>query len=215
MDETIMKDTQPMNRRSRLPWIMLGLVVAVIAGVTLFRQFRSTAEPGSSVEAANTDRAGGMSLQRLSPDELRALASRSPAQTGPATARDMAGMMEKRKRIAEATQARIEKRNTEMSSRYSAEKIDPKWSTAHAQELGSLQDSGSMRDAGAKVANFQADCRSTMCRIQGDFPNPGMAADWLQLYMGSVGDRLPVATAHQIRNPDGSVRVEIYGVGRK
>lgn len=210
-----MNNTEPMNRRSRLPWVLLGLVVAVIAGVTLYRQFHSTAELSPPAETTSGDSTRRPSLGRLTPDEMRALASRSPGRTGPATARDMAAMMEKRKQMAEATQARIRKRNADMSGRFSAEKTDPKWSSAHAQELGSLQDTGPMQDAGTKVANFQAECRSTMCRIQGDFPNAGMAADWLQLYMGSVGDRLPVATAHQIRNPDGSVRVEIYGVGRK
>lgn len=208
------QDPAGTRRRSRLPWVLLALVVAMIAGVTLYRQFHS---PGAidrtaEVAAASTREAGP---RRLTPEEMRALAQRSPGVAGPATARDMAEMMRKRARMGEAAQARIQKRNTDMANRFSSEKADPAWSGAHEKELGSLQDSGPMHDAGAKVENFRAECRSSMCRIQGDFPNPAMASDWLQLFMGSVGDRLPVATAHQIRNPDGSVTVEIYGVGRK
>lgn len=201
------------KRRSRLPWALLVLVVMVIAGVTLYRQFRpppATENPSRSVEST-----GREATARLSAEEIRALARRSPGVSGQATARDMAEMMEKRKRMAASSQERIQKRNAAMVGRFAAEKPDPSWSNAHEKDLAALQDSDPMRDAGAKAGNFQADCRSTMCRVQADFPDAGAAADWLQLYMGSVGDRLPVATAHQVTNPDGSVRVEIYGVGRK
>jgi len=221
MDSHAYRQVVPMNqdfstskRRSRLPWVLLALVVMVIAGVTLYRQFRSqstTASHSQSVESTGRE----ATARRLSPEEIRALASRSPGVPGQATARDMAEMMEKRKRMAAASQERIQKRNAAMIGRFAAAKPDPSWSNAHEKDLASLQDSDPMRDAGAKAANFQADCRSTMCRVQADFPDAGAAANWLQLYMGSVGDRLPVATAHQVTNPDGSVRVEIYGMGRK
>lgn len=197
-------------RRSRLPWILLALVVAVIAGVTLYRQFRS---PGGVGDSALDSPAGR--TRPLSGEEMRSLAATAPKASGVATPRDMAEMMQKRASMAATSQTRIQRRNADMASRFSAEKADPVWSGAHEKDLASLQDSGPMRDAGARIENFRADCRSSMCRIQGDFPNAGMAADWLQLYMGSVGDRLPVATAHQVRNPDGSVTIEIYGVGRK
>ena len=203
------------KRRSRLPWILLALVVAVIAGVTLYRQFHSRdAESVASTEtpdAANR----GIPARHFTQEQLRALAARSPGQAGPATARDMAGMLEKRKRMAESSQARIRERNVAMADRFSSEKTDPAWSNAHEKALASLQDSDPMRDAGVKAGNFRADCRSTMCRIQGDFPNASAAADWLQVYMTSLGDQLPMASTHRIANPDGSVRVEIYGVGRK
>lgn len=201
-------------RRSFLPWLLLGLIVAVIVGVTLYRQLGGAADIAGNTpvpDAAGRD-AGN---KHPSSQETDASRQRSPGASGSATARNMAEMLEKRKRMAEATQARNQQRNAAMASRFSAEKNDPSWSGAHEKDLASLQDSDPMRDAGAMAANFQADCRSTMCRIRGDFPNAGAAADWLQLYMGSVGDRLPVATAHQITNPDGSVRIEIYGVGRK
>jgi hypothetical protein len=203
------------KRRSRLPWVLLALVVAVIAGVTLYRQLRSPSGTTEPVRAAvEPDGRGGVA-RRLSPEEIRALARRSPGLPGTATAGDMATMMEKRKRMAEATQARARERDAALAARFAAEKPDPSWSPMHEKDLASLQDSDPMRDAGAKAANFRADCRSTTCRIQADFPDSGAAADWLQLYMGSVGDRLPMATAHKVTNPDGSVRVEIYGVGRR
>jgi len=210
------QDPVSTNRNSRLPWALLALVVAVIAGVTLYRQFRSGAHgEGTSSVAASDDAGHAQSVRRLSPEEVRALAARSPGLAGPRTAGDIAAMMERRERMAQATQARIEKRNADMAGSYAAEKVDPAWSGAHEKDLASLLDSGPLRDAGTKAGNFQAQCRSSMCRIQADFPDPSSASDWLQLYMAGVGDNLPVATAHQIRNPDGSVRIEIYGVGRK
>jgi hypothetical protein len=202
------------KRRSRLPWVLLVLIVALIVGVTLYRQFRTpsiTAELPQTVES--TER--GVTARRLSPEEIRALARRSPGMSGQATALDMTAMIEKRKRMAAASQERIQKRNVAMVQAFAAEKPDAAWSNAHERDLASLQDSDPMRDAGVKAANLDVDCRSTMCRIQADFPDAGAAASWLQIYMGSVGDRLPVATAHKVTNPDGSVRVEIYGVGRK
>ena len=204
----------PGTARSRLPWVLLALVVAVIAGVTLYRQFHSVPAQADALAPSPDPGAGGTAIGSLSPDQMRALARRSPGQSGPMNATDMAAMVEKRKRMAEATQTRNRERNAAMASRFVAEKADPAWSGAHERELASLQDSGPMRDAGAKATNFQVECRSTMCRIQAEFPSQSMANDWLQLYMGSVGDGLPVATAHQTRNPDGSVQIEIYGVGR-
>ncbi|GAA5008686.1 hypothetical protein GCM10025793_19050 [Lysobacter lycopersici] len=191
------------------------LAVAVIAGVTLYRRFHSTAVVAEAVHgnAAESGRAGP--VRPMSLEELRARATKPLGQSGSGTVKDMAEMMEKRKRMAAESQERIQKNNAAMATGFASEKVDPAWSGVHEKSLASLQDSGPMHDAGAKVENFQAECRSSMCRIQGDFPDAGMASDWLQLYMSSVGDRLPVATAHQIRNPDGSVRIEIYGVGRK
>ena len=200
---------------SRLPWALLALVIAVIAGVTLYRQFHSTTGQDAAAPGTPDATDGRIAIRDLSPDQLRALAARSPGQSGPATARDMAEMMEKRKRMTEAAQARNRERNAAMLARFAAEKADPAWSGIHEKELASLQDSDPMRDAGVTAANFKTDCRSTICRIQADFPNSGTANSWLELYMASVGDNLPVATAHQVTNPDGSVRVEIYGVGRK
>lgn len=200
-------------RNPRLPWILLAAVVAVIAAVTLYRQYGAV-DAGDKPPAAETAQRGIVPGQPT-PEEIRALARRTPDASGPATARDMAEMLEKRKRMAEATQAANRERNATMASRFAAEKSDPAWSGAHERDLASLQDSDPMRDAGVKAGNFRAECRSTMCRIQADFPDASAAASWLQLYMGGVGDRLPVATAHQVTNPDGSVRIEIYGVGRK
>jgi len=208
------QDPSASKRRSPLPWVLLVLVVAVIAGVTLYRQYRSpqaTANPSQTVGSNHR----GVTAKSLSPEEIRALARRSQGTSSQATARNMGEMLEKRKRMAAATQERIQKRNAAMASRFAAEKPDPAWANAHEKDLVSLQDSDPMRDAGAKATSLQADCRSTMCRVQADFPDAGAAANWLQLYMGGVGDSLPVATAHQIVNPDGSVRVEIYGVARK
>lgn len=208
------QDPATSNRHSPLPWVLLALFIALIAGVTLVRQFRAS-ESGiaSSPPAAPGDSSQGTPEHRPSPDELRALASRSSSQVGAAD--EMARILGKRKRTTEATQARIQQRNAAMASRFAAEKSDPAWSGMHEKDLAALLDSDPMRDAGVKAVNFRADCRSTMCRIQADFPNRSMASDWLQLYMGSAGDRLPVATAHQVANPDGSVRVEILGVGRE
>lgn len=207
-------DPTGMPRRSRLPWVLLVLIVAVIAGVTLYRHFTAI-DAAEVVAQPDATAAQGTGPRRLSAEEIRALARRSPGTTAPATARNMAEMMQKRARMAEATQARIQQRNTAMASRFSTEKPDPSWAGAHEKELVSLQDSDPMRDAGAKAENFQVECRSSMCRIQGDFKDAGAAGSWLQLYMSGVGDSLPVATAHQIRNPDGTVRVEIYGLGRQ
>jgi hypothetical protein len=198
------------KRRSRLPWLLLALVVAVIAGVTLYRQFGSPSGTARPAETALEPDGRASPGTHPFPGEIRA----NPSSRTTA-AHDMAEMMEKRERIAEATQARTRERNAALAARFAAEKPDPSWSSAHEADLASLQDSDPMRDAGAKAANFHADCRSTTCRIQADFPDSSAAADWLQVYMASVGDRLSVATAHKVTNPDGSVRMEIYGVGRK
>lgn len=206
-----MNETPSGSKNSaRLPWVLLAVVVALVAGVTLYRQMHSHAsETGPVAPDSASATASSPVGQGRDPQAGRQLRSAA------LTPEDMSRLIEKRKLMAAASQARIQQRNATMASSFAGEKPDLAWSVAHEKDLASLQDSGPMHDAGTKAENFRADCRSSMCRIQADFPNQTMAADWLQLYMSSVGDNLPVATAHQIRNPDGSVRVEIYGVGRK
>lgn len=208
-------NTLPLHRRMSLPWLLLALVVAGVVGGTWYSHSRPPIKDPVSAFDATVGASGELQRQHPTPDEIRELAARRSTQAGPATVMDMAGMIEKRKRMGEATQERIRMRNAEMASSFATEKTDTAWASAHERSLASLQDSGPIRDAGAEAQNFQAECRSSMCRIQADFPNRSAAEDWLQLYTAGLGNNLPVVTAHKTANPDGSVRLEIYGIGRK
>jgi hypothetical protein len=54
-----------------------------------------------------------------------------------------------------------------------------------------------------------------VCRIGADFPNRGAVQDWLTLFSTGVGGELPNEAYVVTSNPDGSVHLDIMGLGRK
>lgn len=193
---------------SRLPWLLFAAALLIVGGVSLYRRHAQAPAPAPAAEAPRSR------IADLTPEQIRALAARSRG-AAPAQPMDMAQMMHKREQIQQRTQERIERNNTAMVKRFAGETADPAWSGAHERALAESSDTAAMHAAGVEARNFSAACKATMCRISASFPDMSAAEDWLQLYMAGVGKKLPAATAHKTTNPDGSVQVEIYGLGRK
>jgi hypothetical protein len=118
---------------------------------------------------------------------------------------------EKRKQV----QQQVDRTQAEFATRYKNEPVDAAWAGAKEAELMKLGVSDQITQMGVEPQNMAVDCKSSMCRITGDFVSMSKGDDWVTLYMTNVGDKLPVASYKYVHNPDGTVSINVYALGRK
>jgi hypothetical protein len=160
--------------------------------------------------------APGAALPQSSPSAPRLAGRPSPADAPHATAPTPSDAISAQLLAAhEAALAEIAKvgRDT-LRGRYQVEQVDPGWAMAKEQTLARLSASGQIEQMAVGPTRFRADCRSTVCRIHADFPDRRAADDWHTLYTLAVGVEMPNVSMQRTHNPDGSVRVELYGFAR-
>jgi hypothetical protein len=101
-----------------------------------------------------------------------------------------------------------------LRGRYHDEQVDPSWAMAKEQTLARLSTPGQIEQMSVRPTQFRADCRSSVCRIHAELPNRRAADDWHTLYTLAVGAEMPNVSMQRTHNPDGSVRLELYGFAR-
>ena len=207
-----------MKSGNRFPLIVAAVVVlAVVAGTVFLRGQDSPDSGGEGI-------AQGEGLEQPRPAQLppppqsdaRAVPAipagteRSRGDLEEQLASQVAGRTEMRERQAE--------RNRELRersvARFASEQIDPAWAPAKESELSEISGREAFAQAGATPTSLAVDCRSSMCRLDGQFATRSQAEDWIMMYMSSVGNGMPNSIVSRSRNPDGSTRVEIYGRAR-
>jgi hypothetical protein len=127
-------------------------------------------------------------------------------------------MAERREKTAEKrkqVQQQVDRTQAVFAARYQNESVDAAWAGAKEAELMGLGVSDQIRQLGAEPKNMAVDCKSSMCRITGDFATMSTGDDWVTLYMNNVGDKVPVASYKYVQNPDGTVSINLYAMGRK
>jgi hypothetical protein len=112
-------------------------------------------------------------------------------------------------------QAIVDRTRERLIARHAAERVDPAWSNAMELELVELADSDQIRALHANVSNLEVDCRTTMCRMRGDVPSITAGDDFVTLYMTNLGSRMPEAAYRYVRDDDGALHIEIFGIGRR
>ncbi len=201
--------------RRRLPWIVAVLLVAGII-LTTFAFWRSTTGAHQPIGAARMPHA---------PVEMGVTRTQHPSQTdGPAASRgDPAALaMQKlaqhnaqrvvqRKRV----QTRVDATNAALAAKFRDEKIDPTWSTGKERRLAELSTSTQINEINATIENLSVNCKSTVCRVSGDFPSTSVGDDWFTLYMNNVGTEVPYAAYKYVPGKDGRVTIQVYAVARK
>ena len=199
-----------MKPGNRLPIIAAtAIVLAVAAGTFFLRGDRTPAIAGA-------DDAG--SAQQGSPGPMAAPPSRPRPASGemrrPAVDEAMVAQVEQRSRKREEQQARTAALKEQSAQRYASEQVDPAWAPAKITELNGIAADPVFASTGVEPSSLSIDCRSSMCRIDGQFEDASKAEDWIMLYSSSVGSKMPSSIISRTRNPDGTMRVEIYGRGR-
>lgn len=181
-----------------LPWILLAVVVVLVIVVFLVKR----GEPPQAADDTSSQQ----------PSEVVGAAD---ARSVPRAADEMppAGAIRAAERAA--VQAEVDKTRELFTLQYRSEKTDPAWAPAKERELAELSTSNQIRDLKADVQNLKVDCKTSMCKITGDFKTMTAGDDWFILYMNNVGPKVPTAVYKYVNNPDGTLTMEIYAVGRK
>ncbi|MEN1940385.1 hypothetical protein WCE41_04960 [Luteimonas sp. MJ246] len=199
-----------MKPSNRIPLIVAGVVVlAVVAGTFVLRGRDTVLDPPEAqpVAGAPIADATGDAVPAGAAPVRAAQAATSPDESA-------LGHVERRKEMRESQQARIKALREESAQRFASEQVDPAWAPAKIEELTSVASDPSFAVAEAEPQQLSVDCRSSTCRIDGQFETASKAEDWILMYMSSVGSRMPNSVVSRSRNADGSTRVEIYGRGR-
>lgn len=184
--------------------IVLAALVAGSVGsivVSAFRPEAPSAPPAS----------GGLMTERAARADVPAAAPRTfPRAAMPPDVSDA------RQRAANAE---LERRDTaqleSFHARYENEPIDGTWAAGKETQMLQASISTPIQTAQVVPRNFTATCRSSTCALHAEFPNRGAATDWLTLFSAAMGGDMPNISFRFNMNPDGSVRLEGYGLGRK
>lgn len=201
-----------MKPSNRIPFIAAALVlVAVVVGTFVLRgrdrdvsREDATATAGSAGDAQPSAAAPPAPAARRAADPLDAAGIQD----------QMLDHAERRTKMRQEHEARTKALREQSEQRFASEQVDPAWAPQKTAELTNLTNDAGFEMADAKPQNLSIDCRSSMCRIDGQFESSGKAEDWILMYMSSVGGAMPNAVVSRSRNADGSTRVEIYGRAR-
>ena len=185
------------------PWLVGLALIVVIALAMLFKRAGNEAAP---VEPQPEQQA-----TQATPDPRRG-GTPGTGQLSP-----QADLRAQRQKAAEArkdVQQKVDRTQAAFAARYNNEPVDAAWAGAKEAELMGLGVSDQIRQLGAEPQNMSVDCKSSMCRITGDFATTSTGDDWFTLYMNNVGAKVPVASYKYVRNPDGTVTINVYAMGR-
>lgn len=200
-----------MNSSNRVPLIAAAVVVVAVVAGTFVLRGRDGAVPsddgvavdgGSAqppVDALPPVPAGQRAAEPVSRDRIQ---------------EQMLDHVERRTQMRREHDARTKALREQSEQRFASEQVDPAWAPQKTAELKGLANDPGFEVADAQPQNLSVDCRSSMCRIDGQFETSGKAEDWILMYMSSAGTAMPNAVVSRSRNADGSMRVEIYGRAR-
>lgn len=200
-----MTEPTDITKNPLFPWLVGLAVIVVIALAMLFK--RAGNETGSAARQPEQQ----VSAQAV-PDPRRG-GTRAAGQPLPAA--DLRAQREKAAENRKRVQQQVDRTQAAFAARYENEPVDAAWAGAKEAELMELSVSDQIRQLGAEPQNMSVDCKSSMCRITGDFANSSTGDDWFTLYMNNVGAKVPVASYKYVRNPDGTVTINVYAMGRK
>ena len=196
-----------MNRSSKTPLVVAAvLVAAVVTGTIAMRGRADSAREATPPPDVAADTAA--------PTAAPGVRSNPPAARSGTPQAQMAERVDLRAKRREEQIARTAAMKRQSAERFAAEQVDPAWAPQKEAELTGIAKHSGFETAGVKPTDMRMDCKSSMCRIDGQFASNGEAEDWILIYMSSVGSAMPNSVVSRTQNPDGSTRVEIYGRAR-
>lgn len=200
-----------MKPSSKAPLVAaVAVVVAVVVATIIFRG-RDMADPDAGVQHPADPAVTGPAAVPASPPPPRAVAADRPRR-GMGAANE--AHTERRREMREEYFAKTSAMRDRFAGRFASEQVDPAWAPQKEGELSTIAREPAFDKAQARPTKLDIGCRSSVCRIDGQFESRGSAEDWILMYMSSVGDAMPNSVVSRNRNPDGSIHVEIYGRAR-
>lgn len=199
-----------MKPGTKTPLILAALVaVAVIAGTIAMRGGTDRAPVAASDDGAGVEEPVAAPARTTAPAPRMAAAANRPTDK-----QWIGDHIERRAARRAEHQARTQALRQQSAQRFESEQVDPAWAPRKETTLTGIAAQTAFQTANAQPQSIDVSCRSSMCRIDGQFETSGKAEDWLLLYMSSVGAEMPHSVVSRSLNPDGTTRVEIYGRGR-
>ncbi len=112
----------------------------------------------------------------------------------------------------EAANARREQTRLDYARRFAEDGVDHAWSAAAKTDLlAKAAGDHVLANAPAMPDKWDVDCRSSMCQMTFDFSDASAATDWTDAYMADMGNSLASVWTSEVRNPDGTTTVVMYG----
>lgn len=197
------------STKNRIPLIVLGGVVAILAAVTIWKANRSDTTSSVMAPAATMQdgslpadmptAAGGPGMHHLPmrPGNVSGVGSRPPTREEMLAHRKERA--EKATRVYDLAQAQ-----------FAAQPVNPAWSSRTEQGLRKLADDAVFAKVQAQPKDLQVDCKSSMCEIRSQFASDGQARDWTQVYMTNAAGTISLARVRFFQNRDGTTQVRIY-----
>lgn len=201
--------TDPSDRSSffarHFPWIVAIGILVVMLVITLNRSDLAAKRNNEVEDAA----AVSMSMATASRPE-GAVPRRRPASL-----EDSALIANRRAEQRKNVQETVDSTQKALTAQFRNEKIDAAWAPSKERALAELSTSDQIKSLKADISNLSVDCKTTVCRVTGDFPSMVAGDDWFTLYMNNVAPEIPYASYKYVPNADGTVRIEVYAAGRK
>jgi hypothetical protein len=205
-DLSTMQNSKP--KQTIIPWLVAGAVLLSMAVVMVYRhrarENDALLQSSAPVTAEPVSRTPSVPHRRT--DSRAALAG---------AAQSMAAKREELGRRRKEVQVRVDRTQAAFASRHRSEAVDPAWSNAKEAELTRLATSDQIKQLGVDARDLNIDCRTSMCRITANFDSTAAGDDWIVLYMNNVAQQVPAASYKYIRNPDGTVTINVYAIGRR
>ena len=202
-----------MKAGTRIPLVAATVVVLALVGATFFLR-NSVTVPAESSGVVDTRATPARGPDAAASDV--AVRSAGPvARVDRGSLRDQAiSHTERRAEMRQEHARRSRELKARSAARYASERADPDWAPAKERELTTLAANKAFDQADARPSSLSVDCRTSMCRLDGQFATSGQAEDWVMMYMATVGDAMPNSVVSRSQSEDGSTRIEIYGRAR-
>jgi hypothetical protein len=196
-------------KQTATPWLIAGAVLLSMAAVMVYRHRarQNDAAPQPTVAPmAESASPASTSVPHRRVDPRAGLAG---------AAQSIVAKREEMARRRKEVQARVDRTQLALASRHRSEAVDPAWSNVKEAELTKLSTSDQIKQIGVDARDLNVDCRTSMCRITATFDSTAAGDDWVVLYMNNAASQLPAASYKYIQNPDGTVTINVYAIGRR
>jgi hypothetical protein len=185
-----------------------SVVLLALAGIVSVTWWKS--RDSNTVENDSSAAAEAVASQAPPP----ATSTTGPRQTRRPVALSGQARHARRQMQQQAAQRVVEAGRQKLTRQYQMERVDGKWALPKEQTLERLSTSPQIDELDAEPTAMTVQCRTSVCHVVATFPNNRAADDWFSLYPMNVGMEMPNISQQRSTNPDGTVRVELYGLAR-
>jgi hypothetical protein len=201
-----MQNSKP--KQTATPWLIAGVMLLSMAAVMVYRH---RAHEDSAVEQPPVASIDESAIPASAAPHRRA----DPRAGLAGVSESIAAKQEEVARRRKQMQARVDRTQLAFASRHRSEAVDPVWSNAKEAALMKLAASDQIKQIGVDARDLNVDCRTSMCRITATFDSTSAGDDWIVLYMNNAAEQVPAASYKYIQNPDGTVTINVYAIGRR